>query len=71
MEDKLIFEVSKIEDDYTMRVGENVTGDEIFQGMAVLVKELGNRQRKIDPKCSDKTIIRGVELWLRYLENDQ
>ena len=32
MEDKLIFEVSKIEDDYTMRVGENVTGDEIFQG---------------------------------------
>ena len=71
MEDKLIFEVSKIEDDYTMRVGENVTGDEIFQGMAVLVKELGNRQRKIDPKFSDKTIIRGEELWLRYLENDQ
>lgn len=68
---KTIFCLEKDEEGIGITIGDGVTGKEIEQGLAMLIKALSDRQRKIDPNFKDYTLIRSIELWHRVLTEEQ
>lgn len=68
---KTIFCLEKDEEGIGITIDDGVTGKEIEQGLAMLIKALSDRQRKIDPNFKDYTLIRSIELWHRILTEEQ
>lgn len=68
---KTIFCLEKDEEGIGITIDDGVTGKEIEQGLAMLIKALSDRQRKIDPNFKDYTLIRSIELWHRVLTEEQ
>ena len=68
---KTIFCLEKDEEGIGITIDDGVTGKEIEQGLAMLIKALSDRQRKIETNFKDYTLIRSIELWHRVLTEEQ
>lgn len=71
MEDKMMFNVTVSDDGFNINIGGDFTGDQVMQGLAALVHNIGTYQRKSDKLFKDQTIVGGLNIWLRLLNEDQ
>lgn len=71
MEDKMMFNVTVCDDGFNINIGGDFTGDQVMQGLAALVHNIGTYQRKSDKLFKDQTIVGGLNIWLRLLNEDQ
>lgn len=66
-----IISIGKNKSSYTVTIAAGTKGEDVMNGLSILIHDIVKHQQKIDPAYTSSELFKGVELCLRHLEEKE